>query len=200
MIGTVPIDTVTKRIELPENQKPLESLSDLCANALNHMALPWDTDSRTEQFLGTSGYWGVDAASHSASQIDFYRKVKQGFMLYIVQQDETVVEDIPIKDEFTETITNECKEFCESHRITSDLAKCLSQAKVIFSNIWNLAAEYECFPADEYEEEGHIVIKLEVDSDQDTVFSEYDAFVDWMSDHIDDQALDLFILSVNRTE
>ena len=93
-----------------------------------------------------------------------------------------------------------CIEFCNTHGLISDLRKCLDQAKDTFLNRLSLKAEYDCYPIDEYEEEGHITIRVEVDSDQDTAFREYDKFVGWMLDKITDDNLDFFVLTVNRIE
>lgn len=112
---------------------------------------------------------------------------------------ETPPEKGPVAVGLTDA-TDQCLEFCNSHGLISDLRKCLNEAKKIFSNISNLKAEYDRFPADEYEEDGHVVLKVEVDSDQDTAFREYDDYTAWMMDNISDENLDFFILTVVRTE
>lgn len=107
----------------------------------------------------------------------------------------TIKEDRPVTWEVEEI----AKGFCKTHGLIPDLIKCLNQAEVIFSNIQNLVAEYDCFQVDDYKEDGHIVIRVEVDSDQKTVFQEYNIWTDWMLDNISDDKLDYFILTVSRT-
>lgn len=102
--------------------------------------------------------------------------------------------------QFEDIADDACIEFCDAHGLISDLRKCINQAKDIFSNRQNLMAKYGRYPIDEYEEEGHIIIRVEVDSDQDTAFREYDKFVGWMLDTIADENLDFFVLTVNRIE
>ena len=108
--------------------------------------------------------------------------------------------DWQVTSEFEGIADNACIEFCNTRGLVPELRKCLNEAEVIFSNMQTLAVEYDCFPADEYEEEGHLVIRVEVDSDQDTAFREYDLFVDWMLENIADDKLNFFVLTVNRIE
>jgi len=93
-----------------------------------------------------------------------------------------------------------CVEFCNSHGLIPDLEKCMSEAKILFSNIQSLSAEYDCFDQDEYEEDGHVVIRIEVGSDQETAFKEYDTFTNWMLDNINDDNLDSFVVTVHRAK
>jgi hypothetical protein len=90
-----------------------------------------------------------------------------------------------------------CIEFCNSHGLIPDLRNCLDRAKLAFSNRQSLSAEYDRFDQDEYEEDGHVVIRIEVNSDQETAFKEYDAFTDWMLDNITDDNLDSFVVRVS---
>jgi len=110
----------------------------------------------------------------------------------------TVQEDWPIADEFEDVASNACIDFCNSRGLINDLRNCLQQIDIVFSNVQNVSAEYDCFDADEYEEEGHIVLRVEVSSDQETAFREYDVLTNWMLENIKDENLDFFILTVSR--
>jgi hypothetical protein len=103
-------------------------------------------------------------------------------------------------DELENIANPACIEFCNTRGLTQDLKKCICKAKVIFSSRCNLTAEYECFPVDEYEEEGHITIKVVIDCNQATAFQKYDAFTEWMLDNIGADKLSCFILKVERAE
>ena len=107
----------------------------------------------------------------------------------------TVEEDRPV----TWEVEDIAKEFCKTYGLIPDLIGCLNQAEIVFSNIQSLVAEYDCFHADDYEEEGHIVIRVEISSDQETAFREYDAFNDWMLENISDDNLEYFVVAVRRT-
>jgi len=112
------------------------------------------------------------------------------------QIDTSIQEEPPVTWEVEEI----AKEFCKVHGLIPDLIRCLNQAETIFSHIQSLVAEYDCFHADDYEEEGHIVIRIEVASDQETAFDQYDTLNDWMLENISDDNLDFFVLTVRRTE
>ena len=92
------------------------------------------------------------------------------------------------------------RQFCGSRGLIPDLIACLNEAETIFSNLRSLVAEYDCFHADDYEEEGHIVIRAAVDSDQETALRDYDALNEWMLDNISDDNLDFFVVTVRRTD
>ena len=91
-------------------------------------------------------------------------------------------------------------QFCKTKGLIPKLVACLNQAEVTFTNIERLVAEYDCFQSDDYEEDGHIAIRIEVGSDQDTAFTQYDALNDWMLENLSDDKLDLFVLTVRRSE
>lgn len=104
----------------------------------------------------------------------------------------------PVTAEFYGIADDSCIEFCNAHGLISDLRKLINKAKEAFSKRQKISAEYDRFPADEFEEEGHVVLKIDVSSDQDTAFREYDEFTDWIYDNVNDDNQDFFILSVNR--
>lgn len=106
-------------------------------------------------------------------------------------------EEWPVTLEFEGIANDACIEFCNTHGLISDLRKCLNQAETIFLNRQSLSAEYDRFDKDEYEEDGHVVIRIQVNSDQETAFKEYDAFTDWMLDNISDDNLDSFVVTVS---
>lgn len=105
------------------------------------------------------------------------------------EEDRTVTWEV---DEIT-------KEFCKTKGLIPDLVECLNQAEFIFTDIRSLVAEYDCFQSDDYEEDGHIAIRIEVDSNQDTAFREYDALNEWMLENLGDDGLEYFAVVVRRT-
>jgi len=108
----------------------------------------------------------------------------------------TVEEDRPV----TWEVEDIAKDFCRTHGLIPDLIRCLNRAETIFSHIQSLVAEYDCFHADDYEEDGHIVIRIEVASDQETSFDQYDTLKNWMLENISDDNMDFFVLTVRRTD
>lgn len=110
-----------------------------------------------------------------------------------------VEEKTEIASEFEGKVTAECIKFCNTYSLISDLRKCLNEAKVAFSKRQSLMAEYDCFDEDEYEEDGHVVIRVKVNSDEKTALEEYNYFTDWMLDNISDDNLDFFFVTVSRT-
>jgi hypothetical protein len=118
------------------------------------------------------------------------------WFLTTLQEATTVEKNRPLTWEIEEI----AKEFCKTHGLIPELVKCLNQVESIFSNIQSLVAEYDCFHVEDYEEEGHIVIRVDVRSDQDTAFREYDALNQWMIENISDGSLECFVLTVSRID
>jgi hypothetical protein len=104
----------------------------------------------------------------------------------------------PYSLKFSEHVSTACAEFVESHRLNEVLERCLSKARQLFSNIKNLYAELDYFRDDEPEDIGHVVIRVEVDSDQQTALDEYDAWVDWMIENLPNSANDFFTITIKR--
>jgi len=96
------------------------------------------------------------------------------------------------------SISAQCKNFCESRGLSSVLAEYLTKAKEVFSNIVNLSADIDYFMDDESADEGHIVLRVEVVSDQKTALTEYDRWVDWVISSIPVEQRGFFTLAVRR--
>lgn len=110
-------------------------------------------------------------------------------------EENTTVEEIrPV----TWEIEDIAKEFSRSRGLVPELVMCLEKAEESFSNLESLIAEYDCFHSEDYEEEGHIVIRVTVSSSQDTAFEDYDTFNDWMFENIADDSLECFVVTVRR--
>jgi hypothetical protein len=99
---------------------------------------------------------------------------------------------------FSELVSSECLEFCDSHQLNSLLEACFKKAHEVFSNITKLFAEYDYFRDEESEDSGHIVIRVEVSSDQQTALGDYDRWVDWVVDNLTPQQRRFFTLTVKR--
>lgn len=96
------------------------------------------------------------------------------------------------------TVSKECLEFCYSRGLSSILANCLKRVKDIFSNIVELSAELDYFRDDQAEDVPHVVIRVEVNSDQETALQEYDQLVCWMAEHVAPSETDYFTMTVKR--
>ena len=91
-----------------------------------------------------------------------------------------------------------CERFCDSLGLRPTLANCLAKAKAFFSNIVGLSAELDYFRDDQAEDIAHVVIRVEVKSDQQTALPEYDRFVHWMASEISPSDSQLFTVTVRR--
>lgn len=168
--------------------------------------------------ISKAGMWAPDSTDFDVGQLEdtfpvfFVREgIQQAILLTYKEYSDTKREilwslskeeiDTSIEEEPTVTwkVEQIAKRFCKDHGLIPDLIRCLNRAEGMFSNIQSLLAEYDCFHADDYEEEGHIVIRVEVDSDQETALSEYDALNGWMLDNISDDNIDFFVVTVRRT-
>lgn len=114
------------------------------------------------------------------------------------EKDTIDVEPWPVAPKFSEPVSDACIEFCDSRGLNDVLRICLEQARGTFSNIRNLYAELDHFRDDEPEDIGHVIIRLEVESDQETSLKEYDACVDWMVGNIAASDSNFFTLTVRR--
>ncbi len=169
--------------------------------------------------ISKAGMWAPDSTDFSMEQlkdtisVSFVREgIQQVIVLIYKEYSDTKKEIVRslTKEQIDTSICEEpsvtwkveeiAKEFSKAHGLIPDLIRCLNQAENTFSNIQSLVAEYDCFHADDYEEEGHIVIRIEVASDQETAFDQYDALNDWMLENISDDNLDFFVLTIRRTE
>ena len=102
--------------------------------------------------------------------------------------------NIPI----VESASKECIEFCDSQGLTSILAECLMKAKELFSSRIKLSADLDYFRDDQEENTPHVVIRVEVNSDQQTAIREYDQFVCWMATEIHPSDSQHFTITVKR--
>jgi len=91
-----------------------------------------------------------------------------------------------------------CEEFCDSLGLRSVLVNCLEKTKKTFSNLINLSVELDHFRDDQAENAPHVVIRVEVHSNQETVLREYDQFVCWMSAEIPQSESHHFTITVRR--
>jgi hypothetical protein len=185
----------------PELKNSLDALE----NAHNITRIgAWLEDTTHREFgeyvIITSDLYNWAGAKYLYKNAKVYCDIAAEVIKSHLIQDKGTEEDWPVTSEFEGMADDACVGFCNSHGLLPDLRKCLSEANNIFLDLQNLTAEYDCFPADEYEEDGHIVIEVEVSSDQDTAFREYDAYTDWLIDNISDDNLKYFVVTVRRTE
>jgi len=115
------------------------------------------------------------------------------------QKEDTVdVEPWPLVPKFPEPVSDACIEFCDSHGLNPVLRTCLKQARQTFSNRKNLYAELDYFRDNEPEDVGHVVIRVEVKSDQETALNQYDSWVDWMVANLSVSDSSFFTLTIRR--
>jgi len=193
----------TKRAgQLKDSLDGLENALDGLENALNRKISIWvenTTDPIFEQLQSTFSFGFVwdDLKQMVLLAYKEYSDTRREIVLSLTtpQQDTTIKGERLVVCQVEEI----AKEFCRSHGLIVDLIKCLNQAQVIFSNIQSFVAEYDCFHSEDYEEEGHIVIRVTVSSDQDNVFKEYDIYNKWMVENITDEGLEHFVVVVRRS-
>jgi len=113
-------------------------------------------------------------------------------------QDTTVAEEWPVSLEFSGWASDDCIEFCNSHGLVEDLRKCRKTLNDSFTNIKNSLAEIDYYQDDAVDDEGHVVLRLEIESDRKTYRKEYNSFVSWMVDNLSDQNRMLISISIDR--
>lgn len=110
----------------------------------------------------------------------------------------TVAEEWPIALEFNGWASDDCIEFCNSHGLINDLRKCKRALNAIFSNINVSIAELDYYQEIGVNDEGHVVIRLEIESDRKTYRKEYKSWVRWMVDNLSDVSRMFFSVSIDR--
>lgn len=87
--------------------------------------------------------------------------------------------------EFEGIASEECITFCNSRGLISSLRSCLEAAKRFFSNRKRLTAELDYFQDEGTEDDGHVVIRLVLESSPETAFREYRSWVEWFVANIE---------------
>ena len=175
-------------LERSEGELSLSRL-DLAKESYKYLLCP---DRKTHEQFTLSPHYADSSKLLCISKEDIDR-FQEAFIVYI----ELPSEELPVVSELTET-TDQCWEFCNSRGLISDLQKCLNEAKKNFSNRKSLCAELGYFEDELSTNEGHVVIRLEVASDSQTVSAEYNAWVDWMVDNISPNNVGMFTLTIRR--
>jgi len=101
---------------------------------------------------------------------------------------------------FSAEVSPECREFADSAGINDVLETCLTKARKVFSKVTGLYAELDQFQDDDPEDDGHVVIRVEVESDQDTALREYDRWVDWITGYLSPESSNRFTLTIKRIQ
>jgi len=145
----------------------------------------------------TSVFYDWTRAKHLYKNAKVYCDIAEEVIHYHATQDRGT-EYWPVTSEFEGMADDACIEFCNSRGVIPVLRKCLGQAQVIFSNVRSVRAELGYFEDEGNEDYGHVVIRLEVRTDQDTMLDEYDRWVDWFIDNLSATNRTLFTLTVSR--
>ena len=127
----------------------------------------------------------------------YVRALQEGWTLTGPEDEITRETGLPC-EQLPTPVSEECKEFCDSQGLSFVLAKCLNKAKELFSNIVKLSAELDYFRDDQAENTAHVVIRVEVNSDQETALREYDQWICWMATNVAPSDIDFFTLTVRR--
>ena len=90
------------------------------------------------------------------------------------------------------------REFCSAHGLNPPLKECFDAVKAFFSDIKTLHLELAYFQDEEVPDIGHVVIRVEVGSDQETALREEDAWDDWFIDNVSSRDRQFLILIVSR--
>lgn len=126
-----------------------------------------------------------------------FSKVVNG-LTTLETEETTVAEEWPIALEFNGWASDDCIEFCNSHGLINDLRKCKRALNAIFSNINVSIAELDYYQEIGVNDEGHVVIRLEIESDRKTYRKEYNSWVRWMVDNLSDVSRMFFSVSIDR--
>ncbi len=95
-------------------------------------------------------------------------------------------------------VSKACETFCDSLGLRPTLAKCLKQAQDVFSNIVEVSVDVDYFRDVQAEDVPHVVIRVKVNSDQQTALQEYDQLVCWMASQMSPSDSQLFTITVRR--
>ena len=114
------------------------------------------------------------------------------------KQETTVAEEWPAASEFSDWASDNCVEFCNSHGIISDLRKCKNVLSFIYTNIKSSSAELDYFNEIESNDDGHVVIRIEIESDRETYKKEYNSWVNWIINNLSDEGRMLISVSIDR--
>ncbi len=183
---------------LPETHELRDSLQGMRVQPRNREMFFPPTCGATTQVVATYSWTPLDpqhiiifCSGPNASMSNFAQEpAVDPRWMRIVRQELGVPNDAPTIDvvgtdpTLYGMATIACIEFCTKHGILDALGKCLAKAKELFSDVVSVSADYDSLPPDESDEVGHTVIKVEVRSDQDTAFRDYERYADWMLETI----------------
>jgi hypothetical protein len=92
----------------------------------------------------------------------------------------------------------ECLRFCHDHELTTVVDNCLERAVQTFPGIIEISPEFDLFEEDDEDDMGHVVIRVKVKAEQASVQEQYDQWLDWFVDNVDDASRSLVTLTVSR--
>lgn len=157
------------------------------------------TSHETSQQYHQSGFLEINNERLAiASQVrDQFSKVLDGLTTSEIDET-TIAEEWPIALEFNDWASDDCVEFCNSHGLIDDLRKCRRALNDIFSNINKSIAELDYHQEMDVDDEGHVVIRLEIQSDRKIYRKEYNSWVSWMVDNLNDASRISISLAISR--
>lgn len=176
-------------------------------NALNDLSesfpvtiVPSGSQHTSDSYLQT--YTGSDFSEIESEDILVKQELRGHFLqaaiLLAKETEESTIDEWPEALEFKDWATIDCVEFCNSHGLLSDLRRCRAALDAIFSNIQRSSAELDYYQDTDSEDEGHIVIRIEIASDRETYRKEYNSWIKWMVENISDDSRLFITVSIDR--
>lgn len=107
------------------------------------------------------------------------------------------LDEWPDSKEFQSVVNEACLDFCNTKGLINTLRLCLDKIKSHFSNLTEYHVELDHFEDDETQDDGHIVFRISVKSDQETLMFEYNQWIDWIIDNIDDDKQPIITLTID---
>lgn len=106
--------------------------------------------------------------------------------------------DLPISTEFVRWTTDACVEFCNSHGLIDVLRRCNKHINIIFKNIDTVSADYDCFDEEDGQTEGHIAIRVSINSNLQTAMQDYNNWIKWKISNLSIEQRKYFTLTFHR--
>lgn len=158
-----------------------------------------DISAQGIQFIEEStrkGLWGYEIA-FPIEVADALRKLVDE-RLDFAHIEETQIESQRGDTSVFEPAPVQVREFCSAHGLNPALKECLDAVKAFFPNRKTLHLELAYFQDEEVPDIGHVVIRVEVGSDQETALRDEDAWDDWFIDNVSSRDRQFLILIVSR--
>jgi len=119
------------------------------------------------------------------------------YFALVALREENNVDEWPVSNEFQDLMSEVCFEFCNARGLIPALRLCVNKIKELFSGIVEFHVELDHFEDDETPDEGHIVFRVSTKPDCQIVMEEYDKWIDWLVDTVDEDKQSLITLTID---